>query len=220
MEHPTQDELFAYLDRTAPKESAQQVRDHLRKCAQCATELAGWRRTIQRLESHNWPGPEAARRGWPEREFKWVAAAAIILILGFGLGYRAWRPSTGELRQRLEEEMRADLMSAIANGAAKDPFQRRLRQELDSVFQDALNNAKADQRRHFEERIQAVEAREGENQRKLLALIGRVQQQQNADYLSLRHDLETAVSVADSDLKLNRQSLNQLAATLFANTQK
>jgi hypothetical protein len=32
--------------------------------------------------------------------------------------------------------------------------------------------------------------------------------------------LETAVSVADSDLKLNRQSLNQLAATLFANTQK
>jgi ABC-type oligopeptide transport system ATPase subunit len=54
----------------------------------------------------------------------------------------------------------------------------------------------------------------------LLSLLYQLKQEHEADYLSLRHDLETAASVADNDLQQNRQQLSQLAATLFAKNQQ
>ena len=50
----------------------------------------------------------------------------------------------------------------------------------------------------------------------MLVLLEHVQQEHTADFMGLRKDLETAVSTADNDLKLNSRRLTELAATVFA----
>jgi hypothetical protein len=223
MEHPTNEELLAYLEGTDSKEATRRVSKHLKHCAQCATELAGWQRTIQMLGRRDLAQSEQFQPTFRGLVVNWAAAAAVILAIGFGLGRLS---STGhikraiatELRQELRADFRADLLSAVSNGPQipSDSFQGRLRGELYTVLSELVRNTQSQEQRHFDEGLRAVQHRQDQERQRLLILLDELQQHHNADYLSLRHDLETAVSVADQDLKLNRQSLNQLAATLFA----
>jgi hypothetical protein len=53
-----------------------------------------------------------------------------------------------------------------------------------------------------------------QNQDRLLTMLKSIQAQHVADYISLRQDLETAVSVADKDLRQSNLRINQLAHTV------
>ena len=63
--------------------------------------------------------------------------------------------------------------------------------------------------------LEAAQRQQEQNQTRLAALLEQVQQQHAEDIFSLRHDLETAVTAADQDLKQNRQRLTELAATVW-----
>jgi len=228
MEHPTHEELFAHLEGAATPESAARVEKHLTHCPVCAAELAGWRRSIEKLRDCEWPNQrEAIRSWWRPAAIKWVVAAVLVLGFGFALGRvsvlgtaRFKDAVAAEVGQQLRQELRADLLAAVAAHrlGAGDAFQQRLRREFETSLAATAKNSNPDRQRLVWEVLDAVRENQAENQLALVARLNRIEQQQASDYLTLRHDLETAVSVADDDLKLNHRRLTELAATVLAKT--
>lgn len=226
MEHPNYEDLLAHLDGAGSTESAQEIARHLQHCSRCAAELAGWERTVQRLQNCEWPEPEVIRPAWPGFLVKWAAAAVFVLGIGFGLG-RVTYPSNGviktavatELKAQMASAVKAELLGALTNSgqAAGDSFRQQFRRQF--VVALAEQESTPDRKRLVNELLQAVQTRQEESQRAIFALVDRVRQEHQVDYLSLRHDLETAASVADHDLRENQQQLNHLTATLFAKDQ-
>ena len=227
MEHPTYEQLLAHLEGASSIKSAKQVEEHLEHCPECAAEIAGWQRTIKKLETYEWPTAVEPGAGSSGTVLKWAAAAAVLMLtVGFGIG-RLSQPSAArlkqavaaEVRQQVRNELKTDLLAAVAgrDPVGVDDFQQQLRRELISSLNamqtSSLNPAL------LQDIIKPLQQKQDENQRMLLSLLYQVRQQHEADYLSLRHDLETAASVADDDLQQNRQQLSQLAATLFAKSQ-
>jgi hypothetical protein len=154
---------------------------------------------------------------------KWAAAAALVLGLGFGLG-RASAPGTAklkdwvvtEVRQQLRREMRGGLLAAAAATAPApgNGFEQKLRRELDLALAASADKTANENRRLLREAIQALQQKQDDNQRAVLQALARLEDQHAVDYLSLRHDLETAASVADSDLKQKGRLLTELATVL------
>jgi hypothetical protein len=206
MEHPTHEQLLSLLEGTEPDGIDKTLQQHVDTCPQCAAEVAGWQRTIRRLEGYAWPTPQEIRPVFKATMLKWAAAAMFILGIGFGLG-RLSQPSGESLKQivaiqvkqQVQDELKADLLAAFARSGSKtsDPFRQQLRREVTA----------------------ALQRKEEESQRVIFEVLDQVRREHEVDYLSLRHDLETAASVADSDLQRSQQRLNQLAATLLAKNQ-
>jgi anti-sigma factor RsiW len=202
MNHLKPDEWLSYLDGEPSPEAAQRVGEHLKQCAQCAAELEGWRRSVQKLERLSFPARSAlsAPRSAGFRAataVKWGLAAGFVLLVGMALG-RLTAPDAGtmkeavaaQVRTELRGEMRADLLAAFGpEPGAMQGFPKQLRQ--------------------------AVQQQRDLDQRRLVALISEVRSAQVADCLALRQDLETAVEEADSDLRQNSQTINRLADTLL-----
>jgi hypothetical protein len=148
------------------------------------------------------------------------------LGIGFGLG-RLTYPSNAvnktavatELKAQLASEIKAELLAALTNSgqAETDSFRQQFRSQLAVAL--AEQQSTADRTRLMNEILQVVQAKQEENQRALFDLVSRVRQEHQTDYLSLRHDLETAASVADHDLRENQQQLHHLTSTLFAKDQ-
>jgi len=227
MEHPTYEQLLAHLEGTSPAESAKKVKEHLQSCPECSAEIAGWQRTIKQLEKCEWPKPDQVRPGFSAAMPTWaVAAAVFILVIGFGIG-RLYGPNASQLKQtvaaevkrQVQDELKADLLAALAASepAGTSTFQQQLRRELASTL--GSNQISVERQQLVQEIVNSLQQKQDENQRTLLALLYQVRQEHEADYLSLRHDLETAVSVADNDLEQHRRQLRQLAATLLAKNQ-
>jgi hypothetical protein len=226
MEHPKHEELLSLLEGTEPDGTDKTLQQHVDTCPQCAAEIAGWRRTVRRLEGYAWPTPQESRTVFTTTMLKWAAAAVFILGIGFGFG-RLSQPSGERLRQiiatqvkqQVQHELKADLLAALAKSASKTPdaFGQQLRRELTTALNYELTAA--EKQRLVQDTAQVVQRKEDESHRIMFALLNRVRQEHESDYLSLRHDLETAASVADSDLQRSQQQLNQLAATLLAKNQ-
>jgi hypothetical protein len=224
MEHPTYEQLLSNIEGAGPGRGDKKIREHLDNCPECAAELAGWQRTIKKLQNAEWSEP--ARPAFSGAVLKWAAAATIlILAIGFGLG-RASEPSAQRLKQtivaqvtqQLRNELKADLLAAVStsNSGATDAFRQQFRRELIAILNNTVDKSMSEKKLLVQETLQAAEQRQDEKQRMVLALLNQVRQEHEADYLSLRHDLETAASVADNDLRQNQQRLSQLAATLLA----
>lgn len=175
MEHPTYENLLSHLEGAGSAESEEEIAQHLRHCPECAAEFAGWKRTIQRLQTCEGPKPEVTRPSSTDFVVKWAAAAVLVLGLGFGLG-RLTYPNNAAIKRAVANELKTELINEV----------------------------------------QAVQARQRENERAIFALVNQVRHEHQADYLSLRHDLETAAWMADRDLRQNQQQLNHLTAALFA----
>jgi len=225
MEHPTYEELLTHLESSAG-ESAKRIKQHLENCAECSAEIAGWQRTIQQLQNYDLPATQkvpvvgAAR---PGGLLKWAAAAIFILSIGIALG-RYSQPSAARLKEnivaglkpQLHQELKAEFLAALRTPEAMptNSFQQQLRRELVSTL------TASEQQRLLQQVLQVVQQKQNENQRAMVTLLNQVRSEHQADYLSLRHDLETAAYVADNDLKQNRQQLTQLTATLLAKNQE
>ncbi len=200
MEHPTYEELFMHLEGASSAEAARRMREHLENCPQCAAELAGWQRSVKRLQGCAWPERRAAARpAWGPRALRWAAAAVLVLGLGFGLG-RASGPSTARLKDSIITEVRQQLRQEMSGG----------------LLAPSANKTANESRRLFQEAIQALQQKQDDDQRAVLQALARLEEQHAADYLSLRHDLDTAASVADSDLKQKDRLLTELTATVLA----
>jgi hypothetical protein len=226
MNHPTQNEWLNYLDGEASPEDLQRLQAHLQQCPMCATEIAGWKRSVQKLRRLPVPAARQMRaRGRVQAPrwaafVKWGLAAAIVLGVGFGFGRlsvlraASFQQSVAtHVREDLKRELQADLLAALdADGAAKDDFQHQLR----VAVQTAQAKSATQDSRLCRELIQLEHQQRLQDKQRLLSFITAVHDQQVADTLALRQDLETAVSTADSDLRQDSRRINELATTLLA----
>jgi len=222
MNHPTQNEWLKYLDGEASPKEVKHLLEHLEQCPMCATELAGWKRSVQKLQRMPFPAPGEVRPG-QRRDMtpvftlvKWGLAAAIVLCAGFAFGRLSAmhsvsleRTVAARVQDDFRRELRADLLAALdPEQEVKDEFQKQLRFEV----QNAQTKSNARLYRDF---TQVVLQQRQEDQQRVLALVTDVREQQITDCLALRRDLETAVSMADSDLRQNRRQITQLTDTLL-----
>jgi hypothetical protein len=144
--------------------------------------------------------------------------------IGFGFG-RLSQPSgerlnqliAQQVKQQVRDAVRTDLLAALAVSDSEIP--NAFRQQLHRALTTAMDHdlPAAQRQRLVQETLQAVQWKQDENQRIIFAALNQIQQQHEADYLSLRHDLETAASVAENDLQRNQEQLSQLQATLAQN---
>ncbi len=226
MNHPTQNEWLNYLDGEASPKDVNHLREHLAQCPMCATEIAGWKRSAQKLRRLPCPESQQIR---PDRRgemlhvssfIKWGLAAAIVLSVGIAFGRQSvlrgdsLRQSVvTQVRDDLSRELRANLLAALdPKGEVKDGFQQQLRHDLLSA-QANLTNQSA---RLCREMIQMEQKQRQQEQQRLLASIKELRDQQVSEILALRRDLETAVSTADSDLRQDSRRISELADTLLA----
>jgi hypothetical protein len=226
MNHPTQNEWLLYLDGEASPKDAARLLEHLEQCPMCAAEIGGWQRSAQKLQRMSFP---ALRQVRPHRLggplpvsffVKWGLAAAIVLFVGFAFGrlsaLRAAslkRTVAAEVRDQVRRELQSDLLTALDPAQeVKDGFQKQLRLNVES----ALAKTAAQSARQYRDLMQVAQQQRQQDQKRLLTLILDVHDQQIADTLALRRDLETAVSTADSDLRQDSRRISQLAETMLS----
>jgi hypothetical protein len=203
MNHPTQNEWLLYLDGEASPEDANRLREHLERCPMCSAEFAGWKRSIQKLQRMPFPASSQVRSDrrrapfWASPILKWGLAAAIVLFVGFAFGR----------------------LSAMRAEALKQTVAAQVREELRTDLRTALAKTTNEDARMYQEIMQVIQQQRQQDQRSVLALIQGVRERQISDCLALRQDLETAVSMADSDLRQDSSRINQLANTILT-TQK
>ncbi len=221
MNHPTQNEWLLYLDGEASPEELNRLLKHLEQCPMCAVEVAGWKRSAQKLQGLPFPAPgqvRADRRRGAPRIFslvKWGLAAAIVLFVGFAFGRLSAlrtgsleRSVAAQVQEHLRRELEADLLAAVdPEREGKDGFQKQLRLKVESGLANTTNQTA----RIYREMAQVEQQQRQQEEKRLLALIKDLRDQQTSDYLALRRDLETAAATADSDLRQDSRRISQLA---------
>jgi anti-sigma factor RsiW len=208
MNHPKHEEWVPYLAGEAPPETQKRLSGHLESCPQCAAEIAGWQRSIGRLDLWKLPRLTRSCHERLERVFKWGIAAALVLGMGFGIG--RWSAPAAHGTAALRE----DLQTALAANRAQitNEFQAQLTGALNQALAGAAEVSSTEARRLFSEFVKVLNSARAEDHQTMLAQLDRLQQRHAADYLALRKDLETMATFTDDELRRTQQGLRHFAA--------
>jgi hypothetical protein len=197
MKHPNREEWVPYVFGEARGDDAKRLAAHLEGCPECSDEVAGWRRSLNRLDA--WALPKTQReRVIIAPIFRWAVAAAIVLAAGIGIG-RLTAPDAQTMRTEIEAAVKA-AVAAQTQQAINDAEQRIVSvsqaeaRDLWRAFSEALADARREERAAT------------------LSLFQQLQQEQQAEYVALRRDLETMATVADQEIRLTNLKMTQLAA--------
>jgi anti-sigma factor RsiW len=211
MNHPQREEWVPYLFGETTPEAREKLAEHLHHCPECAAEIAGWQRTLRKLD--RWKLPRAGRRrARLELLARWAIAAALVLSLGFGLG-RWSGPSLDPNALRVESEAAIEASLAAARSQITSELQTRFAVALDTAIAAVMNASSAETRRQLDYFSQAVDAARAEDRQQTLNLIESIQQQHAADLLAMRSDLETLASQTHDGIRSAWQGVFQLATT-------
>jgi hypothetical protein len=193
MKHPNRDEWAPYVFGEANVTETRRLEAHLESCGECASEIAGWQRSLKMLD--RWSVAPAARtRNIVAPVFRWAVAAAIVLAAGVALG-RMTVPNTEDVRAEVE----ASVTSALA-----------------AEFQQALERSEALAQQNSRDAVQSfseiLEAARTEDRQALAALLQEQQRASEARFVNLRRDLETVALLADQELRQAKFTMRQLEA--------
>ena len=204
MNHPKREEWTPYLFGEATPEARNKLTEHLQNCPECAAEIAGWRRSLHKLDRWKLPRMRARSAQGAPSFLKWGVAAALVLGAGVGLGrWSAPAVDSNALQTRIEASVKSSL--ALER-------QGQFNADLQSALAGAVDASAAETQRQLGELVQALNRAREEDRQITFSWIDNVRKQHAADYLSLRTDLETVASLADEEIRRARRSLNQLAA--------
>src|SRR5262245_60486615 len=91
MKHPTPEEWMAFLYDEDEPVRHDALRTHAESCSECVDKLRAWRGSMQSLDE--WPGRVENRRLNRQLSAVKIAAAVLILAVGFGIGRGLQRPT-------------------------------------------------------------------------------------------------------------------------------
>src|SRR5688500_1124762 len=122
MKHPNRDEWAPYVCGEATGADARRLEAHLESCAECAAEVAGWRRSLKMLDSWSVPPAAARARNIVAPVFRWAMAAASVLAAGVAAG-RMTAPDVKAMRAEVEASVKsavaAEFQQALARSEAR-----------------------------------------------------------------------------------------------------
>jgi len=120
--HPDQAEWMAFLYNELPSNAKRELQSHLQECSPCAANVQTWRSSMNALDA--WKLPVRRRKAIEAVPiFKWAAAAAAVLVIGFFLG-RQTSSSSAEITRlktsvaRLTDFVEAQSATTISNSIA------------------------------------------------------------------------------------------------------
>jgi len=169
---------------------------HLNECAECAAELAAWRRSLKTLDKWELTPPMRSRT-IVAPVFRWAVAAAIVLAAGVALG-RMTALNAKAMRAEVETSVKAafaeQLQQAVVQSETRlaNVSQERA-EELWRIFSDSLSNAREEQRQMT------------------AALLDEQRREYETRYVNLRRDLETLAVLADREIQEANLKMIQLA---------
>lgn len=197
MKHPNRDEWAPYVFGEANVTETRRLEAHLENCSECASEIAGWQRSLKMLD--RWSVAPAARaRNIVAPVFRWAVAAAIMLAAGVALG-RMTGPSAQAIRADVEASVRSALMA---------DFQQVL-ERSEARFAALAEQNSRDVLQSFSETLEAART---EDRQALAVLLQEQQRTSEAQYVNLRRDLETVALLADQELRQAKFTMRQLEA--------
>ncbi len=119
MNHPTREEWVPYLFGEAKSDARRQLNAHLKDCPDCRQEIETWKMSLGLLDA--WKLPPVPR---PAPSFapllNWAAAAAVILLVGFGIGRLTAKANVQKVRAAIEPELRRELTQEFARLAREE----------------------------------------------------------------------------------------------------
>ncbi len=201
MNHPSREEWMSYLYDEASTAERALLKAHLHDCAECRARTGEWQAARKQLDA--WRVRARVARRLANRApllsgrplLNWAAAAVVVLSVGFAFG-RMTAPATdvAKVRATLEPEFRQLLREEVQKAAAATrATSREETQGLLADYTDALEQTLA------------------QDDDAIFAALDRIESQHNADYVSLRKDLDTVAVLTDASLRRTQQQLTQLA---------
>ena len=206
MKHPTREAWVPFLFGEADPKTAKQLAEHLQSCPACAAELAGWRRSLKRLDCWRVPAAPPARTAPAPVLLKWAVAAALVLGCGFGWG-RWSAPSAGQLKHELGAQWQTQFQAARH---VFDETLARTRQEI-------LDTSALQTRQALGQLAETLRAEQAEDQRAARVLYDTLQRQQQFEFIGLRKDLETVATRTDEEIRRARLQFLQFTSLANAN---
>lgn len=205
MNHPKPEEWAEYVAGELDPRERRALSEHLQSCPECTARVAGWQRTIGKLSTWRLPqGKALAIRGRGEPLVKWAIAAVLMLGIGFGFGRMGMFPrENGQLRAELMREVeRAVIRAQIDCSKAIAAAEERAQEASDG-----------ERRQLWRATMEALRAGRDEDRRATIALLERLEEQQDLKLVALRRDLETLASMADEGLQEARLKILEFAST-------
>jgi hypothetical protein len=220
--HPTPGEWMSYLYGELSSAGSASLTAHLRGCADCRVRLAGWRAAQSGLAQWHLDGAAGPLRPRSARPaLNWALAALIVLGLGYTLGRLAEKtgrePTRAALatavRQQVENELKADLQAVFigTQDALNTPFRRELRSAVDRWNTRSVAATKAETGALLLTFAEQDKTERQRDQRTVLTLLDRLEQQHQAEYINLRRALETVALVADDKFERTETQIDELA---------
>ena len=203
MNHPKHEEWVPYLFGEAKPEVRRQLKAHLRDCADCRNEIESWQRSLGRLNAWQLP---PARRAVPTFApiLNWAAAAALVLLVGFGVGrLTAAKADVAKLRAAIAPELRREL---------SQEFARFVHDELERSASATLAAAGQQTDQAVSLLAKAVQDTRAEDNRAVYAALNKLESQSFERFVSLKRDLDTVAVNADDRLRDTAQGLVELAS--------
>jgi len=202
MNHPKHEEWVPYLFGEAKPEVRHQLKTHLRDCAECRREIESWQRSLGRLNAWKLlPAPRAVPTFAPISN--WAAAAALVLLVGFGVGrLTAAKADEAKVRAALAPELRREL---------SQEFARFVHDELERSASATLAAAGQQTDQAVALLAKALQDTRAEDNRAIYAALNKLESQSFEQFVSLKKDLDTVAVNADNGLKDTAEGLVELA---------
>jgi len=202
MNHPKHEEWVPYLFGETKPEVRRQLKEHLRDCADCRNEIESWQRSLGRLNAWKLPPtPRAVLTFAPI--LNWAAAAALVLLVGFGAGrLTAAKADVAKVRAALAPELRREL---------SQEFARYVHDELERSASATLAAAGQQTDQAVSLLAKALQDTRAEDNRAINAAMNKLESKSLAQFVSLKKDLDTVAVNADDRLRDTAQGLVELA---------
>ena len=205
MNHPKREEWIPLLFGEADAEAKQRLEAHLASCAECATEVGAWKRSLGRLDA--WKLPKARRaKTFSLQPLAWATAAVIVAGAFVAGRFSAPRVDAAKLHAELKSELSAEIQQGFAR-ASMDSSNALVNLEV-----RLASASVSDKERMAERFVQVINTLRADDRGATEALFDKLQKQYTTDFVLLRRDLETLASTTDDEIENARAKLYQLAS--------
>jgi uncharacterized membrane-anchored protein YhcB (DUF1043 family) len=201
MNHPKREEWVPYIFGEAKSEIRRELNAHLKGCPDCRQEIETWKSSLGLLDAWKLPPvPRSTPSFAPV--LNWAVAAAVVLVVGFGIGRLSARVDAQKVRVAIEPALRQELTQELA---------RLTREEISKNASATLAASAQQTEQAIAVMAKAIEDTRQEDSRAFYAALEKVESQSFAQFVSLKKDVDTVALNTDAGLRDTAQELVQLA---------
>lgn len=229
VKHPDREQWMAYLYGELARTPRSELQDHLSACPECRASVGDWRKAMQGLGAWKLDGEaKGLRPVLRSPPLKWAIAAVAVLGLGVGIGRisapgpdvnairaaieKPLRASlVAEVKQQVQDELRADWQAAMAGEPLDTEFRRHLHSGMQQWSAQTLAAARTQSQHLLEPFAEEYAANRQQEQQATAELFRQTERQRQADYVNLRRAVETVAVVAADKFQRTETELGQLA---------